>query len=125
MEKWYIPLSILPGIGLIIMSTTNLYNSIVQELEQLFYEQHAKNEWLLRQKIIQQSLLIKSLVCNYICCAMMIITGLLQALGYYNKINFYILITGILLALAALVFLSSFSIRAVKIRKCQYKGETF
>jgi len=38
MEKWYLPITILPGIGLLIISTSNLTVSLNEEMEELLKE---------------------------------------------------------------------------------------
>lgn len=124
MDQWYIPLTLLPGIGLLIMSTSNLLSTLSMEIADILKQGSREKEWLKKQKIIQLALLSRAMVAFYFSCACMIITGLLQALGFNNAINYWILILGILATLVALLFLSTFSIRAVKIRRCQYLGKT-
>ena len=50
--EWYAPLTILPAIGLIILSTTNFLISLNTEIYQLEKEKETNN-WIIRQKMKQ------------------------------------------------------------------------
>ena len=124
MENWVIPLTLLPGIGMIIMSTSNLSTAISQEISSLIHEQ-AEDTHLIEQKISQMSLLNVALVALYIGTASFALTGLIggvsaiQHLMVHDSVTIFLVI-GIGCLLVATIFLITFSIRAVKIKRNQY-----
>ena len=124
MENWVIPLTLLPGIGMIIMSTSNLSTAISQEISSLIHEQTEETH-LIEQKISQMSLLNVALVALYIGTASFALTGLIggvsaiQHLMVHDSVTIFLVI-GIGCLLVATIFLITFSIRAVKIKRNQY-----
>lgn len=84
MEKWYLPITILPGIGLLIISTCNLVVSLNDEMEELLKE--AVNfEQLIDKKLEQMRLLTLSLAGFYISTALMVLSGLVSLTQNYTR----------------------------------------
>lgn len=123
-ENWIIPLTLLPGIGMMIMSTSNLSTYISQEITRLLGEESC-NRHLVEKKISQMSLLNIALVTLYISAASFAITGLIGGVSKVQHIMLddsftVLLIIGIGCLVIATGFLIAFSIRAVKIKRNQY-----
>ena len=125
MENWYLPITIVPGLGLLVLSTSNLMGLLSQEIKNLISE-HAEYKTLLKRKLKQLKLLNLAMVFLYASIAFFVISGLVA--GLYQSTNFmggevpiYLLLIGILCCLAAIFLLIIFSFRAVKIKQDQFR----
>ena len=126
MTEWYIPVTLLPGVGLLIMSTSNLLNAISAELTMLIREGHPALIKVVERKIGQVGLINKSLVSLYVSSASYVLAGLIGALvssnpKVFEQIQFALLLTGTLAVLIALVLLTLFSYHAVSIKREQFR----
>ncbi len=116
-------MTILPGVGLLILSTTNLINSLSEEIDHLHHN-HKNNRELIFKKINQMDLLNKALVGLYVSAGLFTLAGI--TLGLINIINisetagFLIIAVGVLLIFMSLILLTIYSFRSVKIRKSQF-----
>jgi uncharacterized membrane protein (DUF485 family) len=125
MEKWYLPITILPGIGLLILSTARLMVSLNKEMEALLKE--ATNfEHLLQKKLQQLRLLTLSLTGLYISTALMVLSGLVSflknvAAGAAATWGLAILLLGVALIFISLVLLIIYSVKAVNIRQGHFE----
>lgn len=122
MNEWYLPIYILPGIGLLIMSTALLQSSLSSEVAELLKDDVESMKEIIGRKINQISLLNKSLVGFYISAATFVLAGLIQGFAYFSNLMTNVIVnilifTGVFSALISLIFLSIFSLRAVKIKK--------
>ncbi|MBL4606126.1 MAG: hypothetical protein JKY02_10835 [Flavobacteriaceae bacterium] len=128
MEHWYLPITILPGIGLLILSTSNQLIALSNEIaERLKLE--ICNDQISQRKLKQLKLLNKGLVGLYIGAGVMVASGILSGLqNFYNFSNTLGIITmllGVLSVFISISFLIVYSLRAVKIRQDQYKESTY
>ncbi len=126
MMEWYIPVTLLPGVGLLIMSTSNLLNAISTELSVLIREWNPVMNKVIERKIDQVGLLNKSLVSLYISSASYVLAGLTGALASsgspaFEKLQFGLMLTGTAAVLVGLVFLTLFSYHAVSIKREQFR----
>ena len=125
MEKWYLPITILPGIGLIIISTSNLIISLNKEMEKLLKEA-ATFEQLINKKLSQMRLLTMSLAGFYISTALMVLSGLVSLMQNYaqqfsSHWSLGILLLGVVLIFASLLILIIYSVKAVSIRQIHFE----
>ncbi|KAA1246807.1 DUF2721 domain-containing protein [Aquimarina sp. RZ0] len=126
MEHWYIPATIIPGIGLLILSTSNLLINLSTEIKTMTAEV-AIEESMIERKLKQLKLLNNAMVFLYIAVACFVISALIS--GVYKTVatNFdaaiYITITGIISALLGLIALILYSFRAVQIRQDQFRNK--
>jgi|GEM_PF-548282 len=125
MEKWYLPITILPGIGLLILSTSNLAVSLNAEMEELLKEA-ANFERLLHRKMDQLQLLTYALTGFYISTAFMVLSGIVSVLpnfgvGSEKGWGLGILLLGVILIFVSLVLLIAYSAKAVRIRQEHFK----
>ena len=121
MEKWYLPITILPGIGLLIISTSSLVISLNEEMEELLKEA-AHFEELINKKLAQMRLLTVSLTGFYISTALMVLSGLVSLTQNYTRHfgdqwGLAILLLGVVIIFASLLILSIYSVKAVSIRQ--------
>ena len=123
MEHWYIPITIVPGIGLLLMSTSQLLVALSKEIKEMITEARA-TEALMQRKLRQLKILSTAMVFLYLSVACFIISGLIMAMveNYDFNFNFSIgiVILGIACALWGLILLVVYAYRAVRIRQDQY-----
>ncbi|MDR9410250.1 MAG: hypothetical protein RI573_15515 [Balneolaceae bacterium] len=119
MNTWYLPITILPGIGLLIISTSTLIVSLNEELERLLTEANI-NERLIHQKLSQMKLLTYSMTGFYISTALMVLSGLVSFSSVSLGIGSAILISGVFFIFLSLIILVVYSVRAVKIRHLHF-----
>jgi hypothetical protein len=122
MENWYLPITIVPGIGLLILSTSNLMVTLTNELSGYIKEQ-SKNESIILKKLVQLKTLNRAMVLFYIAVACLAISGLIGGLQLKVIENSatYISVLGIVIMLLGLFSLIKYSYRAVSIRQDQFK----
>ncbi len=127
MQPWIIPLTVLPGIGLIIMSTSNLVNGLTGEINLLMDKNRFKELDIIERKISQLGLLNRALVALYISAAACALAGCLGAIlhqHYAMEIMIYeeILFGAAILALfMATIMLIIYAYRAVRIKREQFR----
>ncbi|NAS31319.1 hypothetical protein GTQ40_10080 [Flavobacteriaceae bacterium R38] len=122
MNNWYIPITILPGIALLILSTSNILIALSNEIAERI-KQHI-DPTLTKRKLRQLNLLTKGLVGLYIGAGSMVIAGIMSGIQNYIAITedlatFFMLI-GTISLFVSIGFLITFSFRAVKIRQDQF-----
>lgn len=125
MENWYVPITIVPGIGLLLMSTSTLLGALSTEIKNLI-EDHIDYEALLQRKLAQLKLVNYAMVFLYVSVACFVLSGLIAGLyesthTMNDDVPIYFSVIGILSCLTALLLLILFSLRAVKIKQDQFK----
>lgn len=122
MGEWYVPIALLPGICLLILSTSNIMIDLSREIKILIQEQGV--EALIERKLKQLKLVNRAMVFLYLSVGNFVISGLLSGLGERLKSNqeigIYFLFIGMLFAMLALCSLIVYSFRAVRLRQDQY-----
>lgn len=124
MENWYLPITLVPGIGLLILSTSNLMVTLTNELSGFIKEQ-SKDESIISRKLIQLKTLNRAMVFFYIAVACLAIAGLIGGLQL-NSIESsatYISVMGIIIMILGLFSLIKYSYRAVSIRQDQFNSK--
>ena len=122
MENWYLPITIVPAIGLLILSTSNLMISLSSEIDYLIKE-HLKSESIITRKLIQLKTLNRVMVLFYIAVACLATSGLMGGLQIDSIKNLptYCSVLGLIIMLLGLLSLIKYSYRAVSIRQDQFK----
>lgn len=122
MNNWYIPITILPGIALLILSTSNILIALSNEIAQRI-KQSAEPS-MTRRKLNQLNLLTKGLVGLYIGAGAMVIAGILSGIQHFisitKDIGTIFMLIGTMSLFISIGFLITFSFRAVKIRDDQF-----
>lgn len=125
MDNWVIPLTLLPGIGMMIMSTTNLSTAINLEINNLLDQSECETA-LVEKKISQMSLLNVAMVCLYISAAVFAVAGLIEGIFklstdmHDGTLHQVLLVIGIASLVIATLLLIIFSVRAVRIKRNQF-----
>jgi uncharacterized BrkB/YihY/UPF0761 family membrane protein len=121
--NWYLPITILPGLGMLILSTTNQLMALSKETGMLVSKKCTELQHkVARKKIKQLGLLIRATTFLYVAAGLYVLSGILQAV--HNNIPFNIstiaLYLGTALVFVALTLLAIYAYRDLKIRKFQY-----
>lgn len=113
---WYFPITIIPGIALLILSTTNLISGLNLELSQLA-EENSRYEEIIDLKIKQLKRISRAVFWFYMGVFLFLISGMGAALtDFSEKWPQFILLAGVLSTTLAIILLLVFSIKAVRIR---------
>jgi hypothetical protein len=118
MENWYVPITILPGIALLILSTSNLLIALSGEIKQRILDKQEKTVTL--KKLKQLKLLNRGMVGFYIGSGCMVGAGIQDFLSYSKLISKILMLSGSLSIFVSIAFLIVFSIRAVRIRQEEF-----
>lgn len=120
--EWYIPITIIPGIGMLVLSTTNQMMSLSQEIERLLTVKCTSFiHDIIDLKIKQLSKLTSATTLLYIAAALFVFSGIFGALSQQEQIGQWILIAGVGVTFLALALLIVYSFKAIKIRKKQHQ----
>lgn len=127
MENWYLPITLLPGIALLVLSTSNLMVALSNEIND-YVGNKSENYTIMTRKMAQLKLLNTTMVLFYISTAFLAISGLMgglsNALSFEGKMANYISIAGIVIFLLGIICLITYSYRAVNIHQDQFKIDT-
>jgi len=120
-------LTLLPGIGMLILSTSNQSIALANEISMLLNDKEC-NVSLLLKKVSQHELINQALVVLYVCVSGFALQALLSGINDRFTAQIPQFISDILLFVGtgslvlALILLTVFSARAVRIKKYQYKS---
>lgn len=123
MENWYLPITLVPGLGLLILSTSNLMITLSNEISTMI--ERTKEKTIIIRKLAQLKMLNMAMVFFYIAIAILLISAILNGLYSIQKASLYITVLAIISALIGLLSLIIYSFRAVKIRQNQFKNKLF
>jgi hypothetical protein len=113
--EWYIPISLLPGIAILIMSTGNFIVALNAELKEL-KKQFTLYEVIIKLKIQQLRRLSIAIAGLYLSVFVFTLLGFFIWFGVPEVIDYIVLVIAFLIMTYAVFLLVSFSIRAIKIR---------
>jgi hypothetical protein len=119
--EWYMPLTIIPGIGLIILSTSNIMltlNSEITELENM----ECENTPIIKDKLAQLKRVSISIVFQYIGILLLLFSGIASSL--FTKVELIsktLLSCGVLSVSVSIIILLIYSMKAVTIRQRHLK----
>jgi len=114
---WYIPLTIIPGVALLILSTTNLIVSLNAEITALRKEKSEEIKHIVKLKLGQLTKLSVAISFLYFAVLLLLFSGVVQGLSdIYQTVGKYLLLGSILFVTTAISILIVYSIKAVKIR---------
>lgn len=121
MEKWFVPITLLPGVGLFLLSTSNLLIALTKNISELMKE--GASEKLIRVKLSQLSLISRAMIFFYVSVGLLILGGLLGGLltdpERTHNVMLVLTLAGIVFLLIASVLMIVYAYRAVGIRKWQ------
>ena len=116
-----VPISVLPGIALIVLSTSNLLISLNKEITQLNQEKDKYME-IISLKIIQLKRLNWSLVLLYIGILLFLVSGIPGAITEpETSYSFTGMIAGVLVLISAIILLIIYGFKSIYIRQKHLK----
>lgn len=118
--EWYGPITVLPAIGLLVLSTSNFIIALNEELE-LLKKEKEKNQEVIRSKISQLRKLGIANSCLYGSALLFLVAGMSKAITLSDKLFFILMLTGVAITTLALIFLFLHSLMSVKIRQKHLK----
>jgi len=122
MEHWYLPITIIPGIGLLILSTSNLMVALSNEIDKLIT--NCKDDNLISRKLRQLKLLNRAMIYFYIAVFLLLISGVIAGINQSYKIATYSGVCAIAVATFGLISLIIYSTRSVNIHQNQFKNRS-
>ena len=118
MENWYLPITMIPGLGLLVLSTSNIMIALSNEIDSII--ELNKDSAIIRRKLAQLKLLNKAMAFFYTAIASLLISAILKGLFNLEETTFFISAFAVVLALIGLFSLILYSFRAVRIRQDQF-----
>jgi len=122
--EWYIPITILPGIGVLLMSSATLTVAMYSDIKGLMDQQHINHDFL-KSKVAQLNLLSSAMVGFYIACALMVLAGLASGFNLphttmWESLTRVLMLVGVIATTISLFLLVLYSIKAVRMRRQQF-----
>lgn len=121
MENWHLPITIVPGLGLLILSTSNLMVTLSNEISGMI--ENSKKKAITASKLKQLKLLNMAMVFFYVAVALLLISAVINGLYEVGTTSLYTSVLAIIFALIGLISLIVYSFRAVTIRQNQFKNK--
>lgn len=124
MTQWYLPITILPALGMLILSTTSQMMTLSNEINSLLQEKCTDFQHLISAKKIKQlGLLTRASALLYLASGIYVLSGIFGAILENKTIYDWpslLLYIGTILVFIAFVLLIIYAFRAVRIRKLQF-----
>lgn len=115
--EWYIPITIIPAVSLLILSTSNMLLALNVEIGQLEMDVEG-NKKIILLKLKQLKRLSIAMVFQYVGVFLFLVSGIWNALFMETEIVLFGLMLGAVLCItASIVFLLIFAVKAVSIRQ--------
>jgi hypothetical protein len=120
---WYLPITILPGLGMLIFSTTSQMMTISTEVGNLLSTKCSDFEHrIVDLKIKQIQRLTYAATLLYFAAGAYVLSGIVGAMmSNYTTASHVTLIVGTIALLIALCLLVFYSFRTIRIRKLQFE----
>ena len=80
MKDWVLTLTILPSVGLLLLSTTNLLVALSNEIDHILNHDEQKQDEIVKRKLSQLKLLSWTLIALYLSAGTLALDGLVGAL---------------------------------------------
>jgi hypothetical protein len=113
---WYIPITLLPGIALLILSTSNFIIALNIEIQDLKEKEELFKE-IIKLKIIQLKRLSYAISGLYLSVLLFTISGLFSSLEYSDDMIFTVISVGTGIMTLSVVLLIIYSISSNKIKR--------
>jgi len=114
--EWYIPITILPGIGMFIISTSNIMIALNDEIRELNTEL-TKYQSVAHKKVMQLKKLNYALIGQYIASFALVLGGVLGGLSKNPKFIILLVFTGVVFLAISIGLLIHYSIISINIRQ--------
>lgn len=126
MQEWYLPITILPALGMLILSTTSQIMTLSSEINGLLQQKCTDFQHLISNKKLRQlGLLTRAGALLYLASGIYVLSGILGAVfetdSFYDASSLF-LYSGTILIFTALLLLIIYAFRSVRIRKLQFEN---
>jgi len=118
--EWYIPITILPGIALMILSTSNILIALNNEIKELNKDRR-KYEAIIVGKLIQLKKLNYALIGEYLAAFLLVVAGVLGELLNNEMLTVYLVIVGVIFLTFSIGLLIHYSLKSLTIRQQHLK----
>lgn len=124
--QWYIPITIIPAVALLVLSTSNFIIALVGEIRELQSKSSSEtNKTIIIKKISQLRILSNAIVSLYISIGLITVSAIILAWhGEQHEtsqtIPMLLLGTGLIIMFIAITLLILYAVHAVKIRQEQF-----
>ncbi len=118
--EWYLPMTIIPGIGLIILSTSNIMLELNREISKLEEAKHEKIE-IIKLKLSQLKVLNISIVFQYLGVLLFLLSGIASPMYINKNIPKGLLFIGVAIISVSILLLLYYSIKSVSVRQKHLK----
>jgi len=116
--EWYLPFTLLSGVGLLVLSTSNFIGGLNTEIRQLEQDIDKIKKEIISAKLSQLKLLSVSIVLQYVCLFLFTLSSiLLSFLNDETPLAKAATLIAVALVSVALALLIVFSFRAISIRQ--------
>lgn len=121
--EWYLPITIIPGIGVLIVSTTNQMIAVSEEIREIITSDcTAFSKNIAALKITQLGKLTLATFFLYLSCALYVVSGIFSAFLAMHFLPDLFLIIGTLCLFIAIGFLIAYGFNLIQIRKKQFQN---
>ena len=114
--EWYIPITILPAVGLLVLSTANLLIALNNEISAL-HKEDERYITIIRKKLTQLKFLNLALIGEYSSAFLMVLAGIIGGLLPNQKFNVYIVLLAVFSLSLSIAILINYSIHSLRIRQ--------
>lgn len=119
--EWYLPITIIPGVGVLIVSTTNQLLGVNEEIRILLREKCDDfQKEIITLKIVQLGKLTHATFFLYLSCSFFVCSGIVGAFLQMNEAPNVLLICGTVSLLISLAILIVYGYKQIIIRKKQF-----
>jgi hypothetical protein len=120
--EWYISITIVPGIGMFVLSSTSQMMSLSGEIGQLLKEcEDEFQHHIADLKIRQLTRLTRATTLLYLAAALFVLSGIWGAINQNSDWSEWILFVGVASTFIALGVLITYSYHTIKIRRKQHE----
>ena len=123
-NNWLLPITLLPGIALLVLSTVTISVSLTRDISDLI--ERGGHEKVSAARIAQLGLINKALILLYLSIALItlsVIAGAYRERFELGRFTMPLVVSGIALLFLAMILLIVYAFRSVYIRKAQLKNE--
>lgn len=121
--EWYLPITIIPGIGVLIVSTTNQMIAVSEEIRDITASDcNSFKKNIASLKITQLGKLTLATFFLYISCAFYVLSGIFAAFLSMHFLPDFFLILGTVCLFIAIGFLIAYGFNLIQIRKKQFQN---
>ncbi|MEO9854191.1 MAG: hypothetical protein ABJH72_21405 [Reichenbachiella sp.] len=116
--EWYLPFTVIPGVGLIILSTSNIMLNLNDEIFRIKNQANVAKEDIIELKLSQLKILSHAIVLQYIGLFLFLVSGMVNALfGNPAGSSKWSLLIGVGFIGISIILLITYSYRAIAVRQ--------